>query len=139
MMIRRAGEKYLFLKTVEEVTTKVIEPAMRKIIKELHSRGQEAIIARECQSITESGALRQRHITLILSDDNRKPAYNFLLYPAIGFVADSQNERILVQEKRVTATGKRENIAGECRIGEITGDLVEKYIRTFLPKVLKNV
>lgn len=138
-MIGRASEKYFFLKTVDQITTRVIEPAMRKIIEELHSRGQEAVIAKECQSVSESGTLQYRHITLVLSADTRKPAYNFSPYPAIGFVADSHSETILVREKRVTATGKKESITGEYRIGEITEDLVARYIIAFLPKVLKKV
>lgn len=138
-MVRQADEKYFFLKTVDQTMTKVIEPVMRGIIKELHSHDQEAVIVKQCQIITDSGTLQHRHITLILSADNKKPVYNFSPFPAISFVADSHSETILVREKRVTATGKKESITGECRIGEITEDLVAKYIRAFLPKVLKKV
>ena len=139
LTLRKASEQYLFLKNADQKMTTVIEPVMRSIIKELHSRGQEAVISKECQSISESGTLQYRHITLILSADNKKPAYNFSPYPAIGCVADSLNETILVREKKVTTTGKKENITGEYRIDEITAYLVEKYIKNFLPKVLKKV
>lgn len=134
----QASEKYFFLRNADKMMTTVIEPVMREIIKELRSRGQEAVIFREGQSISESGTLQYRHITVIFSADNRKPAYRFSAYPAIGFVADSHNETILVREKRITAAGKRERITGRYRIDEITGDLAEKHIRTFLPGVLKK-
>lgn len=137
--VSHASDKYFFLKNADQKMTTVVEPVMRGIIKELHSHGQEAVIVKQCQSISESGTLQYRHITLILSVDNKKPAYNFSPYPAIGFVADSHNETILVREKRSTAYSKKESITGAYRIDEITVDLVEKYIRAFLPKVLKKV
>ena len=133
-----ASDKYFFLRNVDKMMTAVIEPVMRGIIKELRSRGKEAVIVRESQSISESGTLQYRHITLILSTDDRKPVYRFSAYPGIGFVADSHNETILVREKRITAAGKRERITGRYRVDEITDDLAEKHIRTFLPGVLKK-
>jgi hypothetical protein len=139
LTVRYAGDKYFFLKNADQKMTTVIEPLMRGIIKELHSYGQEAVIVKQCQSITPRGTLQYRHITLVLSGDKRKPAYNFSPYPAIGFIADSLNETILVREKRFTAYGKKESITGSYHIDEITVDLVEKYIRAFLPKVSKKV
>ena len=64
LTLRKASEQYLFLKNADQKMTTVIEPVMRSIIKELHSRGQEAVISKECQSISESGTLQYRHITL---------------------------------------------------------------------------
>lgn len=134
--MNQAIDKYFFLKNADQRMTVVIEPVMKEISKELHHSGHESVIIKEHQTISKNGTLHHRHISLIISTPDKKPACNLVKYPAIAFVADSDKKIVWVREKKIAAKDNRERNAGEYRIGEITRQLVEKHIRNFLREAL---
>jgi len=135
--MHQAADKYFFLKDVDHRMTIVIEPVMKEISKELQSRGHGSAIIKEYQSISDTGNLRHRHISLIIITDNKRPAYNSK-YSAIAFVANSNKKTVWVREKTIGSEGQRERNTGEYQVGEITRQLVEKHIRNFLLEALEN-
>ncbi|MBP7529983.1 MAG: hypothetical protein KA801_18830 [Syntrophorhabdaceae bacterium] len=136
--MHQAIDKYFFLKNADHRMTVVIEPVMKEISKELQSRGHESAIIKECQTLSKSGTLHHRHISLIIFTGDKKPACNLVKYPVIAFVADSEKRIVWVREKKIVAKDNRERNAGEYRIGEITRQLVEKHIHNFLREALRK-
>jgi hypothetical protein len=133
----QAIDKYFFLKDADRRMTAVIEPVMKDISKKLQSHGHESAIVRESQSISQSGNLQHRHISLIILPRNRKPA-NLAKCPAIAFVANSDKKTVWVREKTMVSNRSRERTTGEYQLREITWQLVENHILDFLPETLRR-
>ncbi|OPY00733.1 MAG: hypothetical protein A4E60_02125 [Syntrophorhabdus sp. PtaB.Bin047] len=133
--LRQALDRYFFLKDAEHIMTAVIEPVMKEISMKLRSRGHESSIVRESQSISDSGYLRLRHISLIIAARKTKPA-GLAKHPVIAFVANSEKKMVWVLEKTIVPDGSKERNAGEYQVAEITRQIVEKHIRRFLPEAL---
>lgn len=131
----QALDKYFFLKDADHRMTVVIEQVMKEVSKKLQLHGHESSIVREPQSISQSGDLRRRHISLIIFTGKTKPV-SPSKYPAIAFVANSDKKVVRVVEKTIASDGSKERNAGEYQIGEITRQVVERHIRLFLPEVL---
>jgi len=134
----QAMDKYFFLKNADRRMTIVIEPVMREMSKRLRSHGHESVVVRESQSISNTGNLQHRHISLIVFARNGKPT-NLTKCPAIAFVANSDKKTVWVREKTMVSNGSRERNAGEYQVGAITRQLVEKHIRSFLPEALARI
>lgn len=136
--MRQAVDKYFFLKEADKQMNTVIEPVMREIAAELQSRGRAATIFKECQTVTDNGTVQPRHISLILSTENKRPACGSSRHPSISFVADSDAKTVWVRERKISSRGKKEFNVGEYQVDQITRQLIEKHIRGFLPEALKK-
>jgi len=133
--LSQALDRYFFLKDAEHIMTAVIEPVMKEISKKLRSSGHESSIIMESQSISDSGCLRLRHISLIITARKTEPS-GLSKHPIIAFVANSDKKMVWVLEKTMVPDGSKERNAGEYRVGELTRQIVEKHIRCFLPEAL---
>lgn len=132
----RSVSRYFFFKEMAGKIRSDIEPAMRKICRDLHKQGYRAAIFQEIEAAMVDDNIRPAHISLAVFTETGKPAYDLSRYPHIAFVASSQKNMIWVRKKLAEVHGGQELNAGEYKISAITRQLVEKHIRDFLPEVL---
>lgn len=127
--------RYIFLKELAAKVRAVIEPVMHRACRDLQRYGHGSAILKELQTVSLNGNASAPGISLVIFTDRGQPVYDLARYPHIGFVADPREPAVWVREKVIVKGGAEVRRVGEYQVDAVTGDLVERHIRDFLPEI----